>query len=500
MVFTRLELEDFQSYQEAKLELPNFKTIFIAGLDRDTGSSNGAGKSSLKEAILFALYGKSKVKGADIIRRGAKSCQVSLTFEDSGKEVKVIRTRKVQTSALTLYIDGVQQKGTQPELQEKIQSILKLDLDSFITYSVVDRARDTELSKMSSTDLRLVLQDVLGLSKLQAVMEKIIQTKNELNSYLLKARTKFFPSTKRLGILKDSKNKIANDLDLHTKILVDLRSRLSTISFEEGQLLKQKELLEEEMSNVFALEECPSCKSKINDATKLELLSKIQANLSENMAKAAPLSEERSKLPVQISEAQGRVQATNTAIFKVLSYLTKLEESMKDSRNIEQTIKEQQLYTQAVEVLQKYITQSLTVLASQIEDQMNAELGRFSDLFCKINLSKTTQIGHILPTCYISIFREQHEYTYEMLSSGEQALISLIFKLVINSVKGASQVLFVDEGLDALDAINRERILALLESSQYKQVFIISHREDSSYLKAGQRILIRKDNGISSIL
>ena len=500
MYIRSLKLENFQSFQDAKLDFPNFKTIFITGISRDTGSSNGVGKSSLKEAILFALFGKSKVKGADIIRRGSKQSSVTLELEHNGDVLIVTRVRKLQVSSLSLTINGVVHKGTQPELQEVIDKTLGLDMDSFITYSIIDKVRDTELSKLSSTDLRTVLQDVLGIGRLQTLLDSLSKDKNELGAYLSKVHVRHYPSQKRLQTLKQTKTVIMSDLDILSRRIVDSKSRLSTLDFELSQIDPTINSLMAQQQTIFAQDKCPTCQAEITTEHKMAELTKIQAEIGQNRAKLESLEQERLRLTPVITGAQSSSHAQNEVLFRCLAALTKLEESIKSQVDIEKSIAKQQLFVTAIDIVQKYITQALAIVSTQIEDQMNAELGRFSDLFCKINLSKTTQQGQILPNCYISIFREQYEYTYDMLSSGEQALVSLIFKLVINNIKHASSILFVDEGLDALDAINRERIISLLEVSDYQQVFIISHREDSSYLKAGQRILLRKDDGVSTIV
>jgi exonuclease SbcC len=500
MYIRALKLENFQSFQDAKLNFPNFKTIFITGISRDTGSSNGVGKSSIKEALLFALFGKSKVKGADIIRRGSKQSSVTVELEHDGVVLEVTRVRKQQVSNLSLNIGGQPQKGTQPELQDLINKTLGLDMETFITYSIIDKVRDTELSKLSSTDLRTMLQDMLGLGRLQHLLDNMGKDKNELSAYLSKVHVRHYPSQARHAYLDKIKETIRESLDSTTQSLIGLTSRLSTIDFERGQLDLTTRSLANKQKEIFSLDICPTCTAEVTTEFKMGELTKIQAEIEQNRGKFEALAIEKQSVSSKLSELQKALLGQNKVLFRCLAALTKLEESIKSNVDIAKSVEKQQLFVIAIDTVQKYITQALAIVATQIEDQMNAELGRFSDLFCKINLSKTTQQGQVLPNCYISIFRDQYEYTYDMLSSGEQALVSLIFKLVINNIKHASSLLFVDEGLDALDAINRERILSLLEASNYQQVFIISHREDSSYLKTGQRILLRKDDGVSTIV
>jgi DNA repair exonuclease SbcCD ATPase subunit len=87
-----------------------------------------------------------------------------------------------------------------------------------------------------------------------------------------------------------------------------------------------------------------------------------------------------------------------------------------------------------------------------------------------------------------------------MLSSGEQSLVSFIFKYVLNNLRGKSDFLIIDEGLDRLDEVNRERVLSLLETSRFIQILIISHREDIQQIRAVDKIVVKKELGVSTIV
>jgi len=72
---------------------------------------------------------------------------------------------------------------------------------------------------------------------------------------------------------------------------------------------------------------------------------------------------------------------------------------------------------------------------------------------CHLNLFKTLRSGEIVPTCSISVYKDQSEFKYSMLSGGEKTLIAILFKIVLNSLRGTSSIFLLDEGLDRLDQI-----------------------------------------------
>jgi DNA repair exonuclease SbcCD ATPase subunit len=209
----------------------------------------------------------------------------------------------------------------------------------------------------------------------------------------------------------------------------------------------------------------------------------------------AQLQEKVSKVGETLNSLKSASAGLNAHMVQLSFRRGQLEEALKTQIDINKVLQESQLYTSAIGCLQNYITQALQSIAIQVEDHMNAELARFADLSCKVNLTKTSSGGETMPACYLSLFRGGYEYTNDMLSSGELALLSIVFKLVLSTLKGGIDLLFVDEGLDALDEVNRERALSLLETSNHQQVFIISHREDAGHLKSAQKIILRKVAG-----
>ncbi len=60
------------------------------------GGANGAGKSSILDAITFALYGKARVQSEAIINTTCETAEVTFDFEYEGQVYRVIRsnTRK----------------------------------------------------------------------------------------------------------------------------------------------------------------------------------------------------------------------------------------------------------------------------------------------------------------------------------------------------------------------------------------------------------------------
>ena len=97
MKINKVKIEGFLSVKEAEVNFEKYNGItHIAGhnLDTKTLSSNGAGKSTIIEAVAFALFGKTirKTTEKNVRYSHAKvPCRVTLTVNDN---VVITRTKK----------------------------------------------------------------------------------------------------------------------------------------------------------------------------------------------------------------------------------------------------------------------------------------------------------------------------------------------------------------------------------------------------------------------
>ena len=109
MRLIKLEMSNFRSFARAEIDLNASGVVGIRGL-------NGAGKSSIFEAIRFALYGP--VRGQPVRRDQAPADQrtrVAVTFSYDGGVIEVQRSE----DNATISVDGVEQASGELPLLRK---------------------------------------------------------------------------------------------------------------------------------------------------------------------------------------------------------------------------------------------------------------------------------------------------------------------------------------------------------------------------------------------
>jgi DNA repair protein SbcC/Rad50 len=167
----RLELEGFTSFKE-RLVL-DFEGLDLFAITGPTG----AGKSSLIDALVFALYGQVPRVGREykqLVSHGAERLSVGLDFEVGGKRYRVARTARVSGNPQTVLErqtdDGFEPlAGRVKEIEEAIEKIVGLDYDAFTRSVVLPQGQFDAFLKGEPKERRKILVALLNLGVYEAM-------------------------------------------------------------------------------------------------------------------------------------------------------------------------------------------------------------------------------------------------------------------------------------------------------------------------------------------
>lgn len=178
MIPEQLILKNFLSYREATLHFGGLQTACICG-------ANGAGKSSLLEAMAWSIWGKSRASTEDdVIFAGETEATVNFTFRFGHEVYRVIRTRRLgQTTALEfqMAIDegdpdqwafrSLTERGARAT-QAAILQRLRLDYDTFVNSAYLRQGRADEFMLKTPADRKDILADLLKLGQYDDLAEQ----------------------------------------------------------------------------------------------------------------------------------------------------------------------------------------------------------------------------------------------------------------------------------------------------------------------------------------
>jgi len=172
MRLTRLLISNFCSYDQAELRVQP-GTCLVTGKGRDY-PSNGAGKSSLFEAIYWLLFGKTTkgLSGDEVIRWGTKECTVIAEFTGEHDHwLQAIRT-KGSVSALTVEegtgeISDHWQATSVTEMTEKLNKRLGITPALYQALGYFSQERLLLFASSTDGERKEMLADLIGLSAYQ---------------------------------------------------------------------------------------------------------------------------------------------------------------------------------------------------------------------------------------------------------------------------------------------------------------------------------------------
>jgi exonuclease SbcC len=172
MIPRQLRISGFLSYRDpVELDFNSFELACISG-------HNGAGKSSLLDALTWVLFGEARGRGMDVINlnQDVKAAEVSLIFEYEGNVFRVQRTlprNKSTVLEFQVLDDGrktadegqwkpLTEKTTR-DTQARIEQTLRLDYETFINASFFLQGKADQFTQKKASERKAVLGTILGL-------------------------------------------------------------------------------------------------------------------------------------------------------------------------------------------------------------------------------------------------------------------------------------------------------------------------------------------------
>lgn len=182
MIPLHVRISGFLSYRDpVELDFTSLELACISG-------HNGAGKSSLLDALTWALFGEARGKGMDVINlsQDVKSAEVALTFAYEGNTYRVQRTLPRNKSTILEFqiLDAnlwrpLTEKTTR-ETQSRIEQTLQLDYETFINASFFLQGKADQFTQKKASERKAVLSSILGLEIWDTYKERTAERRKEL--------------------------------------------------------------------------------------------------------------------------------------------------------------------------------------------------------------------------------------------------------------------------------------------------------------------------------
>ena len=305
MILSKLHLENFKKYTTYNIE-------FGEGLIGIIGK-NGSGKSSIFEAILFALFGEAKKRGNKELLRNANAPSkdavvVELEFEFEGVGYKVLREfrGKAMSANAKFFKEGELTTTGAKEVTTAIVKLTGMGKDAFMHTLFASQKELTSLSSLKNEDRKKMIRRLLGLEKIDFVEKELVEKSRAL-SREISAFAEVLLSDENLKVKQEQ---IKSNDDAKEKLLKEVKDRseeLEHIKNKEQSIKKELvelNIIKEQKQKVFSeLEIIKNTKSsEILNQVKLSAELHELEHKQESLTKLGNLKADYENLQVQLKE------------------------------------------------------------------------------------------------------------------------------------------------------------------------------------------------------
>lgn len=345
----------------------------------DTGSRNGTGKTTIANALSYALYGQAltNIKKENLINKiNGKNMLVTVEFEKNGLNYRIERGRK--PNVLKLYVNNQEIKSTQEEdesqgdsreTQKAIEQMLEMSHTMFKHFVALNTYTEPFLS-LRSSDQREIIEQLLGITllseKAESLKSLIKETKDKIQQEQYKIDSiKTANSSVQKSIssleLKSSvwEQKKQSDIEYLAKSIAELESVDINHELEQHNSLKQWEQNDTTIRNLskqratlesalaqaeksvskYSKEleslldkKCPACEQQLHDHKHEEMTAVVEKNLADSVTYLDKVSNDLANIIDSINQIGKQAK-------KPLTFYETEAEAFDHKNNLENLIK-----------------------------------------------------------------------------------------------------------------------------------------------------------------
>ncbi len=280
-MITSVELGDFLSHSDTKLDFDKGVTVFVG--------QNGAGKSSIIDAITFAMFGQhTRKSNKGLIKRGANQGFAKVEFTINDRQYQAVR--KIDTKGSlqakfseivngeTIEIAAGERKQFGESMTQQVEKTIGLDFEKLKIASIVQQGELNAIIKAKPKEFKELLNAIIGIDKLDVASEEMKTVNKEFRE---KIRERVGYDDTHVEILQRDLEKYQKDLEESEPQRDDLVLKQNQIQKELSELRTKLEIETPKIDKINQLEQR---KEELRSYAK-EVIHEIQREITEKERK-----------------------------------------------------------------------------------------------------------------------------------------------------------------------------------------------------------------------
>jgi DNA repair exonuclease SbcCD ATPase subunit len=344
---------------------------------------NGAGKSTILDAICFALFNKPfrSVNKPQLLNSINQSkCVVEVEFSIGNKQYKIVRGIKPTVFEIYLNDELLNQDAASKDYQKYLEEhVLKLNYKSFTQIVILGSASFTPFMQLSAAMRRDIIEDLLDI-KVFSVMNDVLKLKladirseiGTIDSDAEILKTKVRLQQEYIVKLEQDKKKKSDDIDVILESAnANVTSHVTIIDIKKKEILFMKNLIADHNETTAKHKKLLGLKDKILDK-KQKLEDEIQFyHINDTCPTCNQALEENFKAG-KIQTHDEKLKDINTGIEDIQKQIKDVEERLELINKTKETIAE--INEEIVEVSTKLIAEQNYVAKLTVEKE-NSNVG-----------------------------------------------------------------------------------------------------------------------------
>ena len=525
MQINKVEINNFYSIKNLSLSFDKYKgLVLIEGKNKDTGGSNGSGKSVLLESVVWGLFGKTIRKSTEealVNNQTKKNCSVKLTVNG---DITIERGKK--PTFLRLFKGGEDlTKDNALSTQAVIEELLQTNYKVFLASTVFGQQNNIEFINATPDDKRTIIKNFLNLDDLFSLRDSVKRLKSSYSQTIkqqdaiIKEHEKSLDSfDKKLLSLSKLREAVEGKYDEATLALsledvvkterdnAALERTKISIRTKMNEVDKKILVLKKRLKNPADSEPCDKCGQPVTTPYHPK---RIQIEIQEQLDLMTACEEHRDECLSKVKDQP----ITSTEYHKIIEYnqLKKETETFEDIKSdtldkIQEAHDLKQKNNSNYEIMRFWEkgfseTGIVKYIIKNVLDHFNSRVN-----FYLSHLSQGKFFISFDESLKETITHNKNSIHYMSLSGGEKRKISLAVLLGLQDLLKISHnqktnLMFFDEVAENLDQEGLEGLYILLsELKKDKTLFVITH---NNYLKSlmdnAKIITMIKSNGTTKV-
>ena len=280
-MITSIELGDFLAHSDTKLDFDNGVTVFVG--------HNGAGKSSIIDAITFALFGHhTRKSNKGLIKRGSNQGYAKVNFSVNEKKYEAVRkidskgTLSAKFSEIVgneiVEIAAGERKQFGESMTQEVEKKIGLDFEKLKVASIVQQGELNAIINAKPKEFKELLNAIIGIDMLDVASESMKIVNKEFRENI---RGKIGYDDTHIEILSRDLEKYQKEINEFTPQKNQLQTKQEKLQNEVVELRKK---VETETPKIDKINQLELRKKELTEYAK-EAIREIQREISENERK-----------------------------------------------------------------------------------------------------------------------------------------------------------------------------------------------------------------------